>query len=205
MSATQNKPRPLLPIGSALLFIVVAVGLWFWSNGKLDGNFLSFMAFSKGTLEIRLKDHREAIGDFAKLDVVVNTIRLSQQPANPSADVRWIDLSPQVKKVDLTRYTDKNSAVIYQGAFEGSEFKAIHLKLDPVTGTLKKNQQKVPIADLTSPIKLPFSIRPRTETGIVLDLVVLDISDHIPLGYELHIKGYELYTNGRLVERIPPA
>jgi len=81
---------------------------------------------------------------------------------------------------------------------------AIHLILDQVTGTLKKNQPEVPIANLLSPIKLPFSIRPRAETGIVLDLVVVDISDHPPRGYELHIKGYELYTDGRLIDKIPP-
>jgi hypothetical protein len=37
-----------------------------------------------------------------------------------------------------------------------------------------------------------------------VDLVVSDFSDHPPRGYELAIRGYELYTNGKLVGKVPP-
>jgi len=170
----------------------------------LAGLWLMTWAATKGILEIRLKDHREAIGDFAKLEVSVKAVRLSPKTERTTAKAEWKDLSPSVKQVDLTRYTGKDSAVIFKGKLQRGHFDAIHLILDQVTGTLKKNQPEVPIANLLSPIKLPFSIRPRAETGIVLDLVVVDISDHPPRGYELHIKGYELYTDGRLIDKIPP-
>lgn len=39
---------------------------------------------------------------------------------------------------------------------------------------------------------------------IVLDLMVLDMSDHPPQGYELGLNGYEVYSNGKLVDKIPP-
>jgi hypothetical protein len=42
------------------------------------------------------------------------------------------------------------------------------------------------------------------ETLLVLDLVVTDFSDHPPRGYELGIKGYELFTNGKLIQKVPP-
>jgi len=170
----------------------------------ITGLWLMTRAETKGTLEIRLKDHREAIGDFATLEVSVKVVRLSSKTKGTAAKAEWKDLRPSVKQVDLTRYTGKDSAVIFNGKLVRGHFEAIHLKLDPVKGILKKNQKEVLIENLISPIKLPFSIHPRTETGIVLDLVVLDIRDHPPREYELHIKGYELYTGGRLVDKIPP-
>ncbi len=179
-------------------------GFWIWRGGRLPEPLQAFLPSSKGTLEIRLKDHREAIGDFIKLEVSVKVVRLSPKTDRPGAKAEWTDLSPLVNKVDLTRYTGKDSAVIFNGKLAQGHFEAIHLSLNPVKGILKSNQKEVPIENRISPIKLPFSIRPRTETGIVLDLVVLDIRDHPPRGYELHIKGYELYTGGRLVDKIPP-
>jgi hypothetical protein len=192
----MHRKRPLWAytllslLGISLLAIT---GLWLMTRAE-----------TKGTLEIRLKDHREAIGDFATLEVSVNVVRLSPKTKGTAAKAKWKDLRPSVKQVDLTRYTGKDSAVIFNGKLVRGHFEAIHLKLDPVKGILKKNQKEVLIENLISPIKLPFSIHPRTATGIVLDLVVLDIRDHPPRGYELHIKGYELYTGGRLVDKIPP-
>ena len=185
--------HPFWQLTILLLIGIGAAGFW-----------IAFFPSPKGTLEIRLKDHREAIGDFATLEVSVKVVRLSPKTERTAAQAEWKDLRPSVKQVDLTRYTGKDSAVIFNGKLVRGHFEAIHLKLDPVKGILKKNQQEVLIENLISPIKLPFSIHPRTETGIVLDLVVLDIGDHPPRGYELHIKGYELYTGGRLVDKIPP-
>jgi len=196
--------HPFWPLTILLLVGTGAAGFWLWQAGGLPEPLQAFLPSPMGTLEIRLKDHREAIGDFAKLEVSVMAVRLGPKSARTAAKAKWKDLSPLVKKVDLTRYTGQDSAVIFNGKLERGHFEAIHLKLDPVKGTLKNNQKEVPIENLISPIKLPFSIHPRTETGIVLDLVVVDISDHPPRGYELHIKGYELYTGGRLIEKIPP-
>ncbi len=192
-----------LLVGLLVLGIGTA-GFWIWRGRGLPEPLQAFFPSPKGTLEIRLKDHREAIGDFAKLEVSVTAVRLSPKTERTDAKAEWKDLRPSVKQVDLTQYTGKNSALIFNGKLARGHFKAIHLKLDPVKGILKTNQKEVPIENLISPIKLPFSIHPRTETGIVLDLVVLDIRDHPPRGYELHIKGYELYTGGRLVDKIPP-
>ncbi len=203
-------PRPsilkqsLRPLVVLLVLGIGAAGFWIWRAGGLPDPLQAVFPSPKGTLEIRLKDHREAIGDFATLEVSVKAVRLSPKTARTDAKAEWKDLIPSVKQVDLTRYTGKDSAVIFNGNLAQGHFEAIHLKLDPVKGILKKNQKEVPIENLISPIKLPFSIHPRTETGIVVDLVVLDIRDHPPRGYELHIKGYELDTGGRLVDKIPP-
>ena len=39
---------------------------------------------------------------------------------------------------------------------------------------------------------------------LIFNLVVTDFSDHRPRGYELGLKGYALYANGKLTEKIPP-
>jgi hypothetical protein len=39
---------------------------------------------------------------------------------------------------------------------------------------------------------------------VKLSSPVLDMSDHPPRSYELAINGYELYTNGKLIDKIPP-
>jgi hypothetical protein len=49
-----------------------------------------------------------------------------------------------------------------------------------------------------------FTVQAGGATVIVLDLMVLDISDHPQQGYELGLNGYEVYSNGKLVDRIPP-
>jgi hypothetical protein len=73
-----------------------------------------------------------------------------------------------------------------------------------VEGTLKKSQGQALITNRMGPIRLAFSVRQKESTQIVLDLVVLDMRDHPSGSYELHTKGYELYSDGRLIEKIPP-
>jgi hypothetical protein len=53
-------------------------------------------------------------------------------------------------------------------------------------------------------VKLAFNVTPQGKTLLIIDLVVTDFSDHPPRGYELGLRGYELYTNGKLIERVPP-
>lgn len=62
----------------------------------------------------------------------------------------------------------------------------------------------MPIRNTIDPVKISFQVPAKGETLLVLDPVVTDFSDHAPCAYELAIKGYELYTNGKLVEKIPP-
>lgn len=62
----------------------------------------------------------------------------------------------------------------------------------------------IQINSTLTPVKLNFSVPQKGETQIVLDLVVLDVSDHPPQSYEILIKGYELYRDGKLLDKIPP-
>jgi uncharacterized protein DUF4382 len=159
---------------------------------------------SQGTLEVRIKDHREAIGDFAKLMLNIDDILISPKTGLLFWQSGWKSLAAPSVPIELTKYVGKNSAPVFRGSIDAGSFEAIHLKLKEVNGVLKKNQRRAQVKDLVGPIKLPFEIRARGETIIVLDLVVLDMSDHPPQAYELGVKGYELYTNGKLIDKVPP-
>jgi Domain of unknown function (DUF4382) len=159
---------------------------------------------NQGFLEVRIKDHREAIGDFAKLTLKIDDILISPAPGLMFWQSGWKGLAVPSESIDLTKYVGKNSAPVFRGRMDAGSFEAIHLKLKEVNGVLKKTQQSAPVRNLVGPIKLPFKIRAQGETLIVLDLVVLDMSDHPPQGYELGVRGYELYTNGKLTDKVPP-
>lgn len=158
----------------------------------------------QGTLEIRLKDHREAIGDFSRLNLTIDQIALSPKAGLMFWQVAWNHLMPSVKSVDLTQYIGDKSIRVFRGSVDSGSFDAVHLKLKGVEGILKKDRRIAKVKNLVGPIKLTFEILPQRDTVIILDLVVLDMSDHPPRAYELGIKGYALYTNGKLVDKIPP-
>ena len=182
-------------IHSGILLLILALGLAAPAAGAAE---------SQGTFEVRIKDHREAIGDFSQLTLTVSEILISPKPGLKFWQSGWKGLATAPEAIDLTKYVGKSSARIFRGSLNTGAFDAIHLKLKEVSGLLKKGQRSTKIKNTVGPIKLPFEIRPQGETTIVLDLVVLDMSDHPPQGYELGVKGYELYTNGKLVDKVPP-
>ncbi len=159
---------------------------------------------AQGILEVRVKDHREAIGDFSKLEVIIDTVRISPKAGLRFWQIGWKELKPSLEKIDLTQYTGHRSATIFRGEVMPSSFDAIHVKFKGIEGTLKKTKTKVSVKNLVGPIKLAFSIHQKEVTLIVLDLGVMDMSDHPPEGYELLIKGYEVYANGKLIDKVPP-
>jgi hypothetical protein len=159
---------------------------------------------NQGFLEVRIKDHREAIGDFAKLTLKIDDIVISPKAGLMFWQSGWKNLAVPSESIDLTKYVGRNSALVFRGRMDAGSFEAIHLKLKEINGVLKRNEQSAQVKNLVGPIKLSFEIRAQGETIIILDLVVLDMSDHPPQGYELGVRGYELYTNGKLTDKVPP-
>jgi hypothetical protein len=158
----------------------------------------------RGRLEIRVKDHREAIGDFSRLTLKFSKIAISPKPGLAIWQVGWRELPPAVQTIDLTKYIGKESVTVFKDLIDAGAFDAVQLKLDGIEGMLKKTQRAAKVKNALTPIKLQFSVEPRGETIIILDLAVLDMSDHPPRGYELGIRGYELYRNGKLIDKVPP-
>jgi hypothetical protein len=159
---------------------------------------------SPGILEVRVKDHREAIGDFSKLEIEIDTIRISPKIGLKFWQMGWKELKPTVSKIDLTKYTGGQTATVFRGEVVPGAFEAVHLKLKGIEGILKNGKGEAPVKNSVGPIKLAFSVGPKNDILIVLDFMVVDVSDHPPSGYELHLKGYEVYDDGKLVDKIPP-
>lgn len=158
---------------------------------------------SRGVLEIQIKDHREAIGDFASLILKFDKVQISPEP-RLLVRKGWRELTPSVTGMDLTQYVGKKTARIFRGEVDAGAFDALDLRIKSIDAQLKKNRRPAAVKNTIGPVKIAFQVPANGETLLVIDLVVTDLSDHPPRGYELGINGYELYTNGKLIEKIPP-
>jgi Domain of unknown function (DUF4382) len=157
-----------------------------------------------GVLEIQIKDHREAIGDFAKFDITIDQISISPKPGLMFWQTGWKDLAPSMRNIDLTQYISKKTARVFRSRVDAGAFDALQIEIKSIKTVLKKTSGRTPVKNTLGALKLAFEVPAQGETVIILDLVVTDFSDHPPRGYELGIKGYEVYTNGKLVDKIPP-
>jgi hypothetical protein len=165
---------------------------------------ISRAAEPQGVLEIQVKDHRDAIGDFARLNIVIDKILVSPKAGLKIWQTGWKELIASPDTVDLTKYVGKPTARVFRSTIDVGSFDAFHLKLKNIDGVLKKTQKTAPVKNTLGPVKLSFEVAPKGETILVIDLTVVDLSDHPPRGYELGIKGYELYANGKLISKVPP-
>ncbi len=191
--STQPAVRIILLLVECAIGAVLLLG----DSGAAAGG-------DQGLLEIRIKDHREAIGDFSRLTLKLDKISISPKSGLKFWKSGWQDLVPSLESVDLTKYIGKQSATVFKSEIDAGSFDAIQLKVKNVEGILKKTQRSASIKNTFRPIQLPFSVQRQAATVIVLDLVVLDMSDHPPLSYQVGINGWELYINGKLVDRVPP-
>ncbi len=163
-------------------------------------------AQAEGTLEVRVKDHRDAIDDFSSVELSFGKLRLSPDARLRSADPGWLELTPRLGRMDLTRYKDGTAAAtVYRGSLRPRRFAAVDLQVTGIRGVLRKNEEPAPVKNAVGPIRLDFELKAGLTTVVILDLELLDLSDHPGRGYELLIKGYELYENDRLLQKIPPA
>ena len=140
-----------------------------------------------GRLEVRLKDHREAIADFSRLDLRVSQINIKHE-RRPTAGM-WVGFVPSLQQVDLTQLVEGRHAVIHGEKAPAGEYKWIKLNLEVVQGVLKDGRQTtVEVRD--DPLAFSFRITSGQTTVVKVDLVVLDMSDHPKQEsrYELHIR-----------------
>ena len=182
-------------------FGAAVIAVVFWSpTGAGEAR-----ARPEGTLEVRVKDHRNAIDDFQSLELSLGRLRLAPSARLKSTDPGWLELAPQLDRMDLTRYKDGSSAAtVYRGTLRPRRFAAIDLQVIGIRGILRKTGAPDRVKNAVGPIRLDFELKPAATTVVVLDLELLDLSDHPGRGYELLIKGYELYEDDKLLQRIPP-
>lgn len=138
-----------------------------------------------GSLEVQVWDHREAIGDFNELRLTFSAIGI--HPAGQPRAEGWLELEPSVQELDLTQYVEGPKAVIAQATVEAGVYDAVHLTVDQASGTLLDGQQ-IDVEVSFDPVALDFRVRGGQTTVLGLDLLVLDVTEHSGLSYELHIR-----------------
>lgn len=179
--------------------IFVALWLVCWPGAPALG-----AQAEQGTFEVRIKDHRDAIDDFSSVVVAFDKIAISPVPGLRFWQTGWKEFEPSPGQLDLTRYTGKKTALVLSATLDAGAFNAFHLKIRSIEGVLKKSRRPAAVKDSVAPVQASFRIPPRGKTLLILDLTVMDLSDHPPRGYELSLKGYEIYTDGKLVDKVPP-
>ena len=99
----------------------------------------------QGTFEVRIKDHREAIDDFSRLLLTIDSVAVSPKPRLRFWQTSWKEFSPSPPSVDLTKYGGKESARIFRADVDAGAFDAFHLKIKSVDGLLKQNRRGAPV------------------------------------------------------------
>ena len=158
----------------------------------------------KGTLEIRIKDHADAIGYFSQAVISIESIRISPKVGFKLWRLGWLKLDLTSNGLDLTQFVNNSGVTVFRGEVDAGSFEAVDLKIRDIQGVLKDGSKKVAVENKIKPVALAFSVNAKELTSIVIDLTVMDMSDHPPATYELQLTGYEVYNNGKLVDKVPP-
>src|SRR5687767_15955179 len=83
----------------------------------------------QGTFEVRIKDHREAIDDFSRLLLTIDSIAISPKPGLRFWQTSWKEFSPSQASLDLTKYVGKQSAKIFREDIDGGVFDECDLRI----------------------------------------------------------------------------
>lgn len=141
-------------------------------------------AVSPGRIEVRITDHREAIGDFDRLDITIE--RIGVHPASAARTEGWIDFEPDTAGVDLAQVLDGRTAAVLEAELPAGEYDAVRLHVASGAGDLKTGEV-VTVSGFEQAVRVPFVVHADAVVGIVIDLVVESEDDHPGGGYEINI------------------
>ena len=133
-----------------------------------------------GTVEIRLSDHREAIGDFGRLTVVID--RLELHPASSPPDTGWIVLIASVPQADLTQLVGDASLLIVRQAAAAQTYDAVRLVLSDAIGILNDGGE-IQFDEFSEAGRVEFELVDGGTSTILIDVVVQSRQDHPGEGY----------------------
>lgn len=137
-----------------------------------------------GSVEVRITDHRIAIGDFDRLDIVIERISFHPTSTEPSAG--WLDFEPDDALVDLTQVLDGRTETVLEVMLPAGDYDAVQLNVTQGDGDLKAGET-VTILGFEQAARVPFLVRPDETIVIVIDIIVESQDDHPGGGYELNI------------------
>lgn len=142
-------------------------------------------ASDHGQLEVRVKDHREAIADFRRLEFNISQIGI--QGGMRPQESAWLLFAPTRRNFNLTQLVDGKYAVLLTEDVPAARYRWIRFDLEGVQGVLK-NGRRPSIKVFDDPVAFPFRIVSGKRTVLTIDFIVVDVTDHPGKGYELHIQ-----------------
>jgi hypothetical protein len=135
-------------------------------------------------LDIRLSDHRVAIGDFERLDITLQSVGV-----HPTAALRtegWLEFTPQTVTLDLTQYLDGRQATILKTPLPTGNYNAVRLVVAGGEGQLKTGGTAF-VTGFQQSAALRFTARNGQTTTILLDVLVEAADDHPGGGYSMNL------------------
>jgi hypothetical protein len=135
-------------------------------------------------LEVRVSDHRVAIGDFERLDIMITSVGL--HPATAPRTEGWLDFEPQTSTLDLTQYLGGREATILQAPIPTGEYDAVRLTVAEGEGQLKVGGTAF-VEGFSQAAALRFSVRAGQATTLLLDVLVESADDHPGGGYSMNL------------------
>ncbi len=143
------------------------------------------LAASPGTLEIQISDHREAIGDFERLDLTIKSVGL--HPASASRTEGWLEFAPDTPVVNLTQVVGDPAVTILQRAVPPGMYDAVRLVVADGEGKLKAGDG-VAVPGFEEAARLVFTLQEGQTITLVMDVTVESKADHPGGGYEMHLR-----------------
>ena len=105
----------------AKVWQAVGVNVTKTESGQVFHTALTILIDRQGMLEIQIKDHRDAIGDFSKLNITIEKLLISPKPGLKFWRTGWHELKAIPNTVDLTRYAGGTGVRIYRGAIDAGD------------------------------------------------------------------------------------
>lgn len=137
-----------------------------------------------GTLEVRITDHRVAIGEFESLEVTLTNIAV--HPFGRPRTEGWLTFVPQTAVLDLTEVLDGREATVLTTALSVREYDAVRLVVAGGEGQLKVGGMAF-VQGFSQAAALRFTVHGRQTTTILLDLLVESAEDHPGGGYGVNL------------------
>ncbi|MFQ5943023.1 MAG: DUF4382 domain-containing protein [Anaerolineales bacterium] len=137
---------------------------------------------AEGTVQVQFSDHRDAIGDFSRLEAKIKGVSLHSTQARD-----WVDLKVQDPVIDLTQLEGDNFKQVLEQRVPADRYDAIRVDLTDVRGSLVSGEE-VALDDFSSAARLEFELEVGKTATLMVDLKVQSEHDHSGGGYVLILR-----------------
>jgi len=129
------------------------------------------VASANGNFAFLISDDVNAIADFTSVNVTFSQIGLFD-----AASGKWLQITPEITSVDLTRVQGDATEQVWRGDVPAGEYRQVFIYVDNVTGILKTDGSTVSIKLPSNKlhIKIPFEVSSSAVTAFTVDLTVVN-------------------------------